>query len=336
MATIKQVAHLASVGVATVSRVIGGKGAVSPDVAKRVLKAIEELQYRPSHAARSLQQGTTQTIGVYIPILSGTFYTPILQAIDEELRAAGVQMVVAFGSGGGDAYARAKRGVEFLIERGCDGLLGMALPLLDEDLAALGAKRERIVILNHSVDAIRDQCFTLDHHLGGRLAARTLLERGHREIAVIAGPADLADSVQRLKGFLDEMSSAGIDPRSMWIVESDFTAAGGRHTAKELLHSERRFTAVFCANDEMAIGALSCFQEAGIRVPHDVSVIGYDDTPSADYSAPRLTSVRLPWREITQNGILQLLNLCYGLGHPVERDFEIRVTQRVSVSAPAA
>lgn len=326
---------MAFVAPATVSRVVSNKGAVSPEVAKRVRKAIEELQFRPSHAARSLTQGMTQTIGVYIPILSGTFYTPVLQVIDAELRAVSVHTVVAFGSGSGDAHSRGMRGLEFLIERGCDGLLVMGIPLIEEDLAALGVQRERIVILNHSVDAMRDRCFTLDHRLGGKLAARTLLEQGHRDIAVIAGPSSLADSVQRTKGFLDEMNTAGIDPRSMWVVESDFTDIGGWHAARTLLDSGQRFTALFCANDEMAFGALSCFHEAGVRVPQDVSVIGYDDTPSANYSAPRLTSVHVPWREITQNGIRQLLNLCYGLACPVERDFEVRVTQRSSVSGPS-
>jgi LacI family transcriptional regulator len=188
------------------------------------------------------------------------------------------------------------------------------------------------VLINHSLDSMPERCFTLDHRLGGRLAARALLERGHREIAVIAGPSTVTDSVQRIEGFLAEMEGAGIDPRAMWIVESDFSAAGGWHAAKALLAAGRNCTALFCANDEMAVGALSCFQEAGIRVPHDMSVIGYDDTPSAEYSAPRLTSVHLPWREMTRNGVWQLLNLCYRRQHPVTRDFALRVTYRFSLS----
>jgi LacI family transcriptional regulator len=334
MATLKDVARLAGVGLGTASRVVGGKGSVSPAKAEKVRKAIEELQFRPSHAARSLMLGSTQTIGVYIPILAGTFYTPVLGLIDAELRAAGVQMVVAFGSGGGDAHARAMRGIEFLIERGCDGVLVMATPLTEEDVAGLGLKGGKLVIINHSVASIPERCFTLDHRHAGQLAALTLLERNHREIAIIAGPSTVIDSVQRIEGFLAEMENVGIDPLTMWIAESDFSAAGGWRMAKALLESGRKFTALFCANDETAVGALSCFQEAGIRVPHDVSVIGYDDTPSAEYSAPRLTSVHLPWREMTQNGVWQLLNLCYGLGRTVSRDFTIGVTHRFSLSEP--
>jgi LacI family transcriptional regulator len=333
MATLKDVARLAGVGLGTASRVVAGKGSVSSEKMERVRAAIDELQFRPSHMARSLMLGTTQTIGVCIPILSGTFYTPVLQIIDTELRAAGVQMVVAFGSGEGDARTRAMRGIEFLIERGCDGFLLMATPLTEADLARLGAKRERIVVLNHHVDALPGSSFTLDHVLGGRLAARMLLERQHREIAVIAGPGNVTDNIQRIAGFLDELRRADIDPHGVWMGESDFSAAGGRAAARMLLASGRRFTALFCANDETAVGALSCFREAGVGVPSDVSVIAYDDTPSAEYAAPPLTSVHLPWREMTQNGVRQLLNICYGLDHPVLREFPLSVTRRLSLAS---
>lgn len=332
MATIKDVARLAGVGLGTASRVVSGKGAVSPATLARVQKAIDELGFRPSHAARALLSGSSQMIGVYIPVLSGTFYTPILQIIDTELRSAGLHMVVAFGSGIGDQRRQAIEGIQFLIERGCDGLVMMTGALLEDDLAVLGAKRGQLVALNHHFDTIAEQCFTVDHELGGRLAARTLLDHKHREIAVIGGPSTLGDNVARLKGFRNELEDAGIDTARMWVVESDFSPAGGWAAAKELTDSGHPCTAVFCANDEMAIGALSYFQEAGIRVPHDLSVIGYDDTPSAAFSAPRLTSVHMPWREMTESGLNALLNRCYGLKRPVTRTFPVSVTLRASLA----
>src|SRR4051812_25564017 len=205
VATIKDVARLAGVGLGTASRVVSGKGSVSPATLAKVRAAIEELGFRPSHAARSLLSGSSRMIGVYIPALSGTFYTPILQIIDTELRAAGLHMVVAFGVGLGDARRQAIEGIEFLMERGCDGLIVMTSALLEEDIAALGAQQDRLVALNHSFDGIPDQCFTVDHRLGGKLAARTLLEHKHREIAVIAGPSSLADNVARIEGFMAEL-----------------------------------------------------------------------------------------------------------------------------------
>jgi LacI family transcriptional regulator len=256
--------------------------------------------------------------------------------MDTELRAAGLHMVVAFGAGLGDERRQAIEGIEFLVERGCDGLLMMTGALGDEDVVALGAKAGRLVALNHSFESIPQQCFTVDHALGGRLAARALLDHKHRKIAVIEGPRWLADNVARIEGFMNELRENGVDPDKVWRVESDFSPAGGWAAAKALLDSGFACTALFCANDEMAVGALSYFQEAGIRVPHDLSVLGYDDTPSAAFSAPRLTSVHMPWREMTQAGINALLNLCYDMRRPVMRDFPVSLTVRASLAtAPA-
>jgi LacI family transcriptional regulator len=336
VATIKDVAKLAGVGLGTASRVVSGKGSVSPATLARVKQAIDELGFRPSHAARALLSGSSRMVGIYIPVLSGTFYTPILQMMDTELRAAGLHMVVAFGAGLGDERRQAIEGIEFLVERGCDGLLMMTGALGDEDVVALGAKAGRLVALNHSFESIPQQCFTVDHALGGRLAARALLDHKHRKIAVIEGPRWLADNVARIEGFMNELRENGVDPDKVWRVESDFSPAGGWAAAKALLDSGFACTALFCANDEMAVGALSYFQEAGIRVPHDLSVLGYDDTPSAAFSAPRLTSVHMPWREMTQAGINALLNLCYDMRRPVMRDFPVSLTVRASLAtAPA-
>jgi LacI family transcriptional regulator len=332
MATIKDVARMAGVGLGTASRVISGKGSVSPATLEKVKKAIDELGFRPSHAARSLLSGTSQMVGVYIPVLSGTFYTPILQIIDTELRAAGLHMVVAFGVGLGDERRQAIEGIEFLMERGCDGMLIMTSALLDDDIAALGIKQRQLVALNHLFADMPDQCFTVDHAEGGRVAARTLLDYGHRDIAVIAGPARLEDSVARLDGFMAELRDRAIDTDAIWVHEGDFSPAGGWAAARALVESGRKCTALFCANDEMAVGALSYFQEAGIRVPHDLSVLGYDDTPSAAFSAPRLSSVHMPWHEMTLNGVNALLNTCYDLGRPVARDFPVTVTLRASLA----
>jgi LacI family transcriptional regulator len=189
-----------------------------------------------------------------------------------------------------------------------------------------------MVVLNHGFDSIAEHCFTVDHTLGGKMAARALLDHGHRDIAVVAGPASLPDSVVRVASFMKELAGAGVAADQVWMVEKDFSPAGGWSAAKELVESGYRATALFCANDEMAVGALSYFQEAGIRVPHELSVIGYDDTPSAEFSAPRLTTVHMPWREMTQSGVSDLLNRCYELQRPVTRNFPVSVTLRASLA----
>lgn len=332
MATIKDVARLAGVGLGTASRVISGRGSVSPATLERVRRAIRELDFRPSHAARSLLSGSSQMIGVYIPVLQGSFYTPILSAIDTELRAAGLHMVVAFGTGDGDARRQAIEGIEFLMARGCDGVLVTSNALNDTDIAALGPKQANLVLFNHLVGAIGERCFFSDHTQGGVMAAQALLQMKHRQIAVVGGPQASPDNVERIGGFMAELARAGIDTASLWRVESDFSPRGGWLAAEALVASKTPFTALFCANDEMAIGALSYFQQAGIAVPGQVSVLGYDDTSIAEYSAPRLTSVHIAWRDMTLSAVRYLLNRCYGLALPVERSFAVSLTWRASLA----
>lgn len=334
MATIKDVARLAGVGLGTASRVISGKGSVSPATAERVRQAIEKLEFRPSHAARALLSGSSQMIGVYIPVLKGTFYTSILQNLDMGLRANGQHMVVAFGQGDGDPRQQAMEGLDFLIERGCDGLIVICDAMKDEDIDALRAKQPNLAVLNHYYKGIKDQCFSADHILGGKLAAQVLLEQQHRKFAIIAGPATSPDNVARITGFLDELKKNGIDSSSVLMVESDFSSSGGREAAAELLKSKQEFTAVFCANDEMAVGALSKFQESNISVPASVSVLGYDDTQTAEFASPRLTSIHIPWEDVTLSGLHWLLNKCYGSALPVKRKYPVRVTQRASIAPP--
>ena len=332
MATIKDVARLAGVGLGTASRALSGKGSVSPATLDKVLKAVAELDFRPSHAARTLHSGNSQMIGVYIPSLNGTFHTPILQAIYSELRAEGLNMVVSFGVGDADSRQQAVEGVDFLLARGCDGLLLMSNALHESDIVALGPDRSRLAVLNQEYACIPEQCFPVDHVLGGRIAARTLLDLKHRRIAVIAGPSGVPDNIQRMAGFMSELNAAGIDTAKLWVTESDFTLAGGSEAARKLLESGYDFTALFCANDEMAIGALSCFQQAGVKTPEQVSVLGYDDTNSARFTVPRLSSVHIPWADLAANGLSYLLNCCYGLGRPVTRQFPLSVTLRASLS----
>jgi LacI family transcriptional regulator len=332
MPTIKDVALRAGVGVGTASRVVSGRGSVSAKTAERVKKAIADVNYKPTHAARSLLSGNSQMIGVYIPMLKGTFYTPILAAIDTELRQTGRHMVVSFGSGEGDLREQAIDGVNFLFQKGCDGLIIMSNALLDKDLVALGEHRAKVILLNHFSHSMADQCFVADHKMGGRLAAEALLSNGHKQFAVIAGPDSAPDNLERVASFLNVLKKHKIKKADIAIAKSDFSREGGYASAKALVQANQPFTALFCANDEMAVGALSYFQSIRIVVPDQISVIGYDDTESAEFSAPHLTSVHIPWREITLNSVRHLLSLCYGEVHSVQRHFPTTLTWRASVS----
>lgn len=336
MATIKDVAKRAGVGLGTASRVIAGNGPVSEAAIRRVRKAIEELKFRPSHAARALQRGQSQTIGVFVPLITGSFYTPILHAIYTALRASGRQMVVDFGQSPESERVDALEGAEFLADRGCDGLIMMGTALKPADIDRIAARQPRFVLLNRSIAGLRDRCFNPDHHAAGAAAARALYEAGHRRLAVIEGPKTAHDNTLRLRGFRESLRRHGIDPERVPRARGDFSPESGRACARELLGRNKPFTALFCANDEMAIGALSYLREAGVDVPGQCSVMGYDGIDLSALTVPSLTTVLIPWREVATNALHYLLNLCYGSALPVRRDIPSQVLWRASVARIAA
>ncbi len=333
MTTIRDVAKLDGVGLGPASRVVSGKGSVAPATAEKVRRAIETLDFRPSHAARALLSGSTQMIGVYIPLLKGSFYPHILQTIDSELRAANRHMVVAFGREATDTRHEVLEGARFLIERDCDGVIVMSNALTAADADALSARQAHLVVLNSAFAELQDRCFMADHQQGGRLAAEALLQHGHRRLAVIGGPQTSPDNLERLVGFAAVVAEAGIDAEALPHEVADFSTKGGYAAAGRLLDQGHRFTALFCANDEMAVGALACLAERGLRVPTDISVLGYDDTEVAEFAVPRLSSVHIPVHDVTVAAVRALLNRCYGLTLPVARSFPISIAWRASVAA---
>lgn len=334
MATLKDVAVLAGVGMSTASRAISGKGPVSADALARVQAAIEQLNFRPSSIGRAMATQSLGMIGLFVPTFFGSYYGTILKQTDTELRAVRRHVVVATGCGDSSPRERAIEAVQFLIGRDCDGVVVISHDLHDEDIAKLHNMHPRMVFLNRASGQLPEASFCANHHLGGALAARTLVEHGHRDIAVISGPSSASDNLARIEGFFAELARHGIARSAVALVESDFSLEGGYAGAQTLLESKRRFTALFCANDTMAVSALARIQQAGLSVPHDVSVIGYDDDYSAAYTAPGLTSVHIPTEELTRNAVRWLVNECYGTSWEIFRDFPVTVTMRASVAAP--
>ena len=332
MATIKDVARLAGVGVGTASRVISGKGSFSKDAAERVAVAVKQLGFRPSATARALSLRSTGTIGVFVPDFKGPYYGPLLHAIDTELRQYDRHMVVANGCGHDDRRQQALDGVRFLISRDCDGIIVSSTALKDVDFMQLREGYPQLALVNREVKGMRSHCFTVDHRAAGHLAAQALLDQGHRRFAVVSGPAAASDNKQRLQGFFDALGELGLDAAQVPVEEGDFAAQSGWEAVERLLARDQPFTALFCANDQMAMGALSCLQHRGIAVPRQVSVLGYDDTDVAAFLSPRLTSVHIPVADMGLNACRMLLNSCYGLTLKISREFEPTVVQRDSVA----
>lgn len=331
MATIKDVARLAGVGVGTASRVISGKGSFSQEAAEKVREAAKQLEFRPSATARALSLRSTGTIGVYVPDFKGPFYGPLLHAIDTELRRHGRHMVAANGCGDDDERQQALDGIRFLIERDCDGIIVIGNGPRDADFLEIRKSFPRIAVVNRDVKGMKSQCFTVDHHAAGSLAAQALIDHGHRRIAVISGPAAAGDNRQRLEGFFEGLASIGVASEAVPTQPGDFTAQSGWEATERLLERHKNVTAIFCANDQMAMGCLSLLQHSGVQVPNQVSVIGYDDVDVAAYLSPRLTSVHIPLSDMGLNACRMLLNLCYQLNLPVSREFTPSISLRDSI-----
>lgn len=335
MSTIKDVARLAGVGVATASRALSGNGSVSEDTARRVRDAATALDYRPSSTARALSLQQSNAIGVYVPGFDGHFYSGIVSTIDGVLRTVGRHMIAANGCGIGSTRQLDLDGIDFLIGRDCDGLIVASNSLDDDDLERLMERVPNLVAVNRSLAVHRDNSFCADHHAGGRLAARTLLARGHRTIATVRGPRDTPDNEARLNGFNSELSRHGITIPPAHSADGAFDLPSGDAAARQLLAAapggRPTFTAVFVANDVMALAVISRLVQAGLRVPEDISVLGYDDDAFAPYASPPLSTIRIPTASVATNACRHLLNLCYGLDLSVARDFPPEVVWRASV-----
>lgn len=338
MATLKDVAMLAGVGMSTASRAISGAGPVSAESMKKVQAAIEQLNFRPSSIGRSLSAQSLGIIGIYVPSFFGAYYGTILKQTDIELRAVRRHVVVATGCGDGTPRDEAIEAVKFLIGRDCDGIVVLGHDLHDEDMLALRKMHPKLAFLNRYSAQLEEASFCPDHRHGGALAARTLFEAGHRQLAVISGPAGTSDNQARIEGFFEELERHGIGRFAVQLIESDFSREGGFSATRRLIEARlageesHRFTGLFCANDEMAVGAMAAFHRAGISVPDEVSIVGYDDDYSAEYSSPGLTSVHIPMQQLTQNAVRWLLNQCYGTKHTIARDFPVTVSTRGSVA----
>jgi LacI family transcriptional regulator len=335
MATIKDVARLAGVGLGTASRVISGNGSFSADAARRVQAAATELGFRPSNIARALSSRSTGTVGVFVPDFNGPFFGPLLNTIDNELRLHDRHMVAANGCGHEDARQQALDGAQFLIDRECDGIIIVSNALRDADFVSLCKQFPRIAMINRDVKGLRARCFSVDHRAAGRLAAHALLDHGHRQFAIVSGPPSAGDNRQRLQGFFDQLAERGVAADSVIVEEGDFSAQSGWDATQRLLKRKANITGLFCANDQMAMGALSCLNHDGISVPADISVVGYDDAEMAPFLSPRLTTVRIPIADMGLNACRLMLNECHGNELPVMHRFSAELIVRNSVSKVA-
>lgn len=301
------VAREAGVSPSTVSRVLNGTAKVAEATRASVLRAIEQLDFKPDPAARSLAGGRTMSIGVLTQYLDSPFYGQAISGIEETLSDNGY--VPLFVSGHW-SRAQDQERLAILGERRVDGIIVLAELLLDETLMEL-ATRVPVVMVGRKIDGPNLASLAFDNVEASRLAVGHLLGLGHRNIAYITGPTDHLDAWQRLDGYTNELGAHDIafDPRL--VVRGDYREAGGFKAMQHLLQTGLNFSAVITGNDQMAYGARLALSRTGLRVPDDVSLVGFDDLPHSAYTVPPLTTVRLPIHAIgslAASTVLAMLN----------------------------
>lgn len=303
MATIKDVAREASVSVATVSRVFNESGPVSDETRQRIREVAARLQYVPHGVARSLITNKTSTIGALLPDLYGEFFSEVIRGMDQAAQRHGYHLLV---SSSHDAKPEIEAAL--LAMRGrVDGVIAMSPHLDAPSLVANVPASLPVVLLNCPVDGDAYDALTIDNRTGAYAMVRHLAELGHRSIATIRGAAGNYDAAERLEGYRDAVRDLGLESRPEWEIPGDFTETSGYHAISRLLTAAARPTAIFAANDTMAIGALSALREAGVRVPGEMAVAGFDDIPMARYMDPPLSSVHVAIAELGARGIETLL-----------------------------
>jgi LacI family transcriptional regulator len=303
--TRNDVARLARVVPSTVSYVVNnGPRSVSVAARERVLKAIAKLGYHPSDVARSLRTKRTQTIGLVIPDITNPYYGEMTQAIEEVSFQHGYMVILAHSS---HLPERELRYSHVLRSKQVDGVIFLPVTSDLEPLYFLERAGIQLVILEREVPGYA--CIVCDEHRGGYLATRHLIEMGHRRIGCIVLAGDSTSSAARVEGYRAALAEASIPLETDCVVESEYGYVAGEVAARRFLKQPNRPTAVVAHNDLIAIGAMKAFAEAGLRIPGDVSVIGFDDIAAASYVKPRLTTIACPKRQMGRAAIEMLLNL---------------------------
>jgi LacI family transcriptional regulator len=306
-ATIREVAESAGVSIATVSRVVNASGYVSAKTRTNVERVIREHRYTANRSARGLSAGRTGLVGVTLPRIHPSYFSVIVAGVAEALYELDMRIVLA------PTLHEHDREVG-LLERLMHGTTDGGLLVLPEEsgseLRTLMSYGYRFVVVDprRRIDE-RVPTVSAAHTSGADQATRYLLELGHRRIAAITGPADMMATEERLRGYHAALASAGVLPDPAIVIESDWEVDGGRRAGAALLALPDPPTAIFAFNDPLAIGAMQSVVARGLRVPEDVSIVGFDDTAESEFVTPLLTTVRQPLAEMGRMGVSLLMRL---------------------------
>ncbi|WP_435952110.1 LacI family DNA-binding transcriptional regulator [Dryocola sp. BD626] len=333
MSTMLEVAKKAGVSKATVSRVLSGKGYVSEATKEQVYQAIEQTGYRPNLLARNLASSSSQCIGLVVTntLYNGNYFSEILTQAAKKLEDNGRQLILMDGK---HSAREEREAIQFLLDLQCDAIIIYPRFLtVDEMDEIIEQHRQPIMVVNRKLRKHHSHCICCDHKGASYNATKRLVERGHRDIAFLTGSMDSPTALERLSGYKEALSAFDIALRDDLIVQGKWTPASGFGGIEALLNKGVTFSAVLASNDEMAIGAIKKLNEAGVKVPEEVSVIGFDNIPTAPFLSPSLSSVKDPVSDMMGEVINRLISMLDGGYIPKDNVFTSEIMLRDSVSS---
>ncbi|BBT69685.1 DNA-binding transcriptional regulator, LacI/PurR family [Kluyvera sp. M-M157-B] len=310
MATMLDVSIRAGVSKATVSRVLNGTGQVKESTRKQVFKAMEELGYRPNFLARSLANRTSNSIGLVVSTFDGFYFGRLLQQASRQTEAWGKQLIVTDGH---DTPEREEQAVQMLADRQCDAIVLYTRHMSEKAIMALvNSTPMPLVVINRDVSQARERCVFFEQQDAAFQAVEYLISQGHRDIACITVPIHTPTGKARLQGYRRALEQNGIKWDPAKVKHGDSTMNCGYDMCNALLNEKVTFSALFACNDDMALGASKALHQAGLRIPQDISLFGFDDAPSAKWLEPGLSTVYLPIDNMIVTAIDQAIKLAAG------------------------
>ena len=303
MTTIRDVARLAGVSVATTSAVVNNRGTVSAKLTQRVLNAMESLDYHPNQIARSLKVRQTRTIGMILPDITNPFFTAVIRGVESEARAQGYSLIICDSE---DDPGLEQTNLKTLFSRRVDGVL-LAPTGVNVAQDRLIRRRCPVVFFDRIWPGFTGSAVVTDNLGAAYDGTRHLIGLGHRRIAIITGRLNLSNGLDRLEGFRTALQQAGLPLHDEYLQRGDFQLESGYRCGLELLQLAVPPTAIFSCNNQMTLGLMRALGELGVRCPDRVSILGFDDFEWAANFTPRLTTVAQPSLEMGKQALLMLL-----------------------------
>lgn len=324
MPTITDVANKAGVSSTTVSYVISGKRYVSDTLKEQVFKAMKEIGYKPNNLARSLRLGKSDTIGLVIPDSSNLFFAEIAKHIEDLGFKNGYTVFLCNSD---DMIEKQREYIEVLIAKQVDGIVFISVSNDEDTINNLNSAGIPFVIVDREEDDATTDIILVDNYLGGYIATSYLISLGHKKIGTITGPSPVNPSSYRYQGYLKALKDHEIKFRKEYVTTGDFRFMSGFIAMEKLLKLQQSPSAVFVQNDMMVLGAYRAINKLGLRVPEDISIVGYDNSPIAEIMTPSLTTIAQPIYEIAKSTINILLGRIKGN----KDDFPARITLKPEI-----